>query len=323
MQEQAVFREKYNFVKFEVLRIKSLLGGRKETAERKNSDDVSIRETIGEILGELKIYALKPLKKLLLVSAVCGISSGIAPYLRMLYMGELPELLSGTTEAIVIFSIFMALSEINGYLWSVFFMYSGFFKSEMTDLYDNALQAKNYVEILHKPRALFVVNSVESMLSFAKEIFQYKRSVLNELLQCIREAITFVICTFSLFAIVPQLALFMVLLQLISMEFVLYNNKFFRTVDERFRLFSQKISRETGDVSGQASLVQSANKVEKESGRIYAKLMKSSALKRLKYCNRRIGEKAFIWFWKLLGQLQFVMWRLPILLKPAISDDWL
>ena len=71
MQEQAVFREKYNFVKFEVLRIKSLLGGRKETAERKNSDDVSIRETIGEILGELKIYALKPLKKLLLVSAVC------------------------------------------------------------------------------------------------------------------------------------------------------------------------------------------------------------------------------------------------------------
>lgn len=171
MQEQAVFREKYNFVKFEVLRIKSLLGGRKETAERKNSDDVSIRETIGEILGELKIYALKPLKKLLLVSAVCGISSGIAPYLRMLYMGELPELLSGTTEAIVIFSIFMALSEINGYLWSVFFMYSGFFKSEMTDLYDNALQAKNYVEILHKPRALFVVNSVESMLSFAKEIF--------------------------------------------------------------------------------------------------------------------------------------------------------
>lgn len=27
MQEQAVFREKYNFVKFEVLRIKSLLGG--------------------------------------------------------------------------------------------------------------------------------------------------------------------------------------------------------------------------------------------------------------------------------------------------------
>lgn len=50
-------------------------------------------------------------------------------------------------------------------------MYSGFFKSEMTDLYDNALQAKNYVEILHKPRALFVVNSVESMLSFAKEIF--------------------------------------------------------------------------------------------------------------------------------------------------------
>lgn len=202
-------------------------------------------------------------------------------------------------------------------------MYSGFFKSEMTDLYDNALQAKNYVEILHKPRALFVVNSVESMLSFAKEIFQYKRSVLNELLQCFREAITFVICTFSLFAIVPQLALFMVLLQLISMEFVLYNNKFFRTVDERFRLFSQKISRETGDVSGQASLVQSANKVEKESGRIYAKLMKSSALKRLKYCNRRIGEKAFIWFWKLLGQLQFVMWRLPILLKPAISDDWL
>lgn len=104
---------------------------------------------------------------------------------------------------------------------------------------------------------------------------------------------TFVICTFSLFAIVPQLALFMVLLQLISMEFVLYNNKFFRTVDERFRLFSQKISRETGDVSGQASLVQSANKVEKESGRIYAKLMKSSALKRLKYCNRRIGEKSF------------------------------
>ena len=264
MQEQAVFREKYNFVKFEVLRIKSLLGGRKETAERKNSDDVSIRETIGEILDELKIYALKPLKKLLLVSAVCGISSGIAPYLRMLYMGELPELLSGTTEAIVIFSIF-----------------------------DNALQAKNYVEILHKPRALFVVNSVESMLSFAKEIFQYKRSVLNELLQCFREAITFVICTFSLFAIVPQLALFMVLLQLISMEFVLYNNKFFRTVDERFRLFSQKISRETGDVSGQASLVQSANKVEKESGRIYAKLMKSSALKRLKYCNRRIGEKSF------------------------------
>lgn len=293
MQEQAVFREKYNFVKFEVLRIKSLLGGRKETAERKNSDDVSIRETIGEILSELKIYALKPSKKLLLVSAVCGISSGIAPYLRMLYMGELPELLSGTTEAIVIFSIFMALSEINGYLWSVFFMYSGFFKSEMTDLYDNALQAKNYVEILHKPRALFVVNSVESMLSFAKEIFQYKRSVLNELLQCFREAITFVICTFSLFAIVPQLALFMVLLQLISMEFVLYNNKFFRTVDERFRLFSQKISRETGDVSGQASLVQSANKVEKESGRIYAKLMKSSALKRLKYCNRRIGEKSF------------------------------
>lgn len=35
-------------------------------------------------------------------------------------MGELPELLSGTTEAIVIFFIFMALSEINWYLWSVF-----------------------------------------------------------------------------------------------------------------------------------------------------------------------------------------------------------
>ena len=30
MQEQAVFREKYYFVKFEVLRIKSLLGGERK-----------------------------------------------------------------------------------------------------------------------------------------------------------------------------------------------------------------------------------------------------------------------------------------------------
>ena len=30
MQEQAGFREKYNFVKFEVLRIKSLLGGERK-----------------------------------------------------------------------------------------------------------------------------------------------------------------------------------------------------------------------------------------------------------------------------------------------------
>lgn len=60
-----------------------------------------------------------------------------------------------------------------------------------------------------------------------------------------------------------------------------YNNKFFRTVDERFRLFLQKISREIGNVGGQASLVQSTNKVEKESGRIYAKLMKTSALKKI------------------------------------------
>ena len=34
MQEQAVFREKYNFVKFEVLRIKSLLGGGERKRQR-------------------------------------------------------------------------------------------------------------------------------------------------------------------------------------------------------------------------------------------------------------------------------------------------
>lgn len=292
MQEQRVFLEKYNFVKFELQRIKSLWGLRKENAEPKNSYDISIGEIIKEIFSELKLYAFKPCKKLLLAMAICGVLSGITPYLRMLYMGELPELLNGTTKAIIIFSCFMAMSELNGYLLSIFSTRSRFIQDEMMDLYDNSVQAKNYVEILHKPRALFKVNAVGGMLTFAESIFRYKRFILDRLLNSYREFISLVVCTISLFVIVPQLALFILLLQFISMEFAFYNNKFFRRVDERFRLFSAKVSRENGQISSLASLVQSANKVEKESKNIYNRLMRSSAKLRLKIFNRSMGEES-------------------------------
>ena len=292
MQEQRVFLEKYNFVKFELQRIKSLWGLRKENAEPKNSYDISIGEIIKEIFSELKLYAFKPCKKLLLAMAICGVLSGITPYLRMLYMGELPELLNGTTKAIIIFSCFMALSELNGYLLSIFSTRSRFIQDEMMDLYDNSVQAKNYVEILHKPRALFKVNAVGGMLTFAESIFRYKRFILDRLLNSYREFISLVVCTISLFVIVPQLALFILLLQFISMEFAFYNNKFFRRVDERFRLFSAKVYRENGQISTLASLVQSANKVEKESKSIYNRLMRSSAKLRLKIFNRLMGEES-------------------------------
>lgn len=292
MQEQRVFLEKYNFVKFELERIKSLWGLRKESAEQKSSYDISIGEIIKEIFSELKLYAFKPCKKLLLAMAICGVLSGITPYLRMLYMGELPELLNGTTKAIIIFSCFMALSELNGYLLSIFSTRSRFIQDEMMDLYDNSVQAKNYVEILHKPRALFMVNGVGGMLTFAESIFRYKRFILDRLLNSYKEFISLVVCTISLFAIVPQLAMFILLLQFISMEFALYNNKFFRRVDERFRLFSAKVYRENGQISTLASLVQSANKVEKESKNIYNRLMRSSAKLRLKIFNRLMGEES-------------------------------
>lgn len=292
MQEQRVFLEKYNFVKFELQRIKSLWGLRKENAEPKNSYDISIGEIIKEIFSELKLYAFKPLKKLLFAMAICGLLSGIIPYLKMLYMGALPELLNGTTKAIIIFSLFMALSQLNGYLLSIFSTRSRFIQDEMMDLYDNSVQAKNYVEILHKPRALFKVNGVGGMLTFAESIFRYKRLILDRLLNSYREFISLVVCTVSLFAIVPQLAMFILLLQFISMEFALYNNKFFRRVDERFRLFSAKVYRENGQISTLASLVQSANKVEKESKNIYNRLMRSSAKLRLKIFNRSMGEES-------------------------------
>ena len=246
MQEQRVFLEKYNFVKFELERIKSLWGLKKEHAEQKSSYDISIGEIIKEIFSELKLYAFKPCKKLLLAMAICGVLSGITPYLRMLYMGELPELLNGTTKAIIIFSCFMAMSELNGYLLSIFSTRSRFIQDEMMDLYDNSVRAKNYVEILHKPRALFNVNGVEGLLAMAESIFRYKRFILDRLFISYKEFISLVVCTASLFAIVPQLALFILLLQFISMEFALYNNKFFRRVDERFRLFSAKVYRENG-----------------------------------------------------------------------------
>ena len=60
MQEQRVFLEKYNFVKFELERIKSLWGLKKEHAEQKSSYDISIGEIIKEIFSELKLYAFKP-----------------------------------------------------------------------------------------------------------------------------------------------------------------------------------------------------------------------------------------------------------------------
>ncbi len=292
MQEQRVFLEKYNFVKFELERIKSLWGLKKEHAEQKSSYDISIGEIIKEIFSELKLYAFKPCKKLLLAMAICGVLSGITPYLRMLYMGELPELLNGTTKAIIIFSCFMAMSELNGYLLSIFSTRSRFIQDEMMDLYDNSVRAKNYVEILHKPRALFNVNGVEGLLAMAESIFRYKRFILDRLFISYKEFISLVVCTASLFAIVPQLALFILLLQFISMEFALYNNKFFRRVDERFRLFSAKVYRENGQISTLASLVQSANKVEKESKRVYARLMRSSAKLRLKIFNRLMGEES-------------------------------
>ena len=292
MQEQRVFLEKYNFVKFELERIKSLWGLRKENAEQKSSYDISIGEIIKEIFSELKLYAFKPCKKLLLAMAICGVLSGITPYLRMLYMGVLPELLNGTTKAIIIFSCFMAMSELNGYLLSIFSTRSRFIQDEMMDLYDNSVRAKNYVEILHKPRALFNVNGVEGLLAMAESIFRYKRFILDRLFISYKEFISLVVCTASLFAIVPQLALFILLLQFISMEFALYNNKFFRRVDERFRLFSAKVYRENGQISTLASLVQSANKVEKESKRVYARLMRSSAKLRLKIFNRLMGEES-------------------------------
>lgn len=292
MQEQRVFLEKYNFVKFELERIRSLWGLRKESTEPKNSYDISIGEIIKEIFSELKLYAFKPLKKLLFAMAICGLLSGIIPYLKMLYMGALPELLNGTTKAIIIFSLFMALSQLNGYLLSIFSTRSRFIQDEMMDLYDNSVRAKNYVEILHKPRALFNVNGVEGLLAMAESIFRYKRFILDRLLNSYREFISLVVCTVSLFAIVPQLAMFILLLQFISMEFALYNNKFFRRVDERFRLFSAKVYRENGQISTLASLVQSANKVEKESKNIYNRLMRSSAKLRLKIFNRSMGEES-------------------------------
>ena len=201
MQEKTVVREKYNFWRFERRRIRSLWGllGKEEKCDgSRESDtftDISVWQMLRQILQEVNVIARKSFVKIVVLTVVCACLSGLAPFTRMLYMGQLPNLLSGTAKAVVIFAIFYALNELRDYVWQLCFMRSNFAKSEFNDMYGNYAEAKSYIEVLHKPRALFAVNGPGTLLSYAREIQQKKASILREFFYFASDMI---ICALSL-----------------------------------------------------------------------------------------------------------------------------
>ena len=297
MQEKTVVREKYNFWRFERRRIRSLWGllGKEEKCDGSRESgaftDISVWQMLRQILQEVNVIARKPFVKIVVLTVVCACLSGLAPFTRMLYMGQLPNLLSGTAKAVVIFAIFYALNELRDYVWQLCFMRSNFAKSEFNDMYGNYAEAKSYIEVLHKPRALFAVNGPGTLLSYAREIQQKKASILREFFYFASDMIICALSLAGLMAVTPVLLAVILFLQYVNAEFLLYDNKYFRHLDERFQRFNSLVARCNGQATAAAGLVQEADRVDTESRHILTRLVRSSRKRQQKYKFRETGEQ--------------------------------
>ena len=73
MQEQTLFREKYNFAKFEWRRIRSLWGllGKDKTAQ--NDEDITMWQMLKRIFAEIRGAAWRPFVKVIVLTVVCPV----------------------------------------------------------------------------------------------------------------------------------------------------------------------------------------------------------------------------------------------------------
>lgn len=291
MQEQTLFREKYNFAKFEWRRIRSLWGLLGKDKAAQNDEDITVWQMLKRIFAEIRGAAWRPFVKVIVLTVVCGCLSGIGPYTKMLYMGRLPGLLSGVADAIMIFAIFLALDQFVSYLWQIFYLQKRFANSEFTDVYGTYAEARDYADVLHKPRALLSVNGAGALLSFARSIQGAKENILRNFFYLLGEVTAFSVCVVSLSVIAPGLLLFMLFVQYVNIEFLLYNNDYFRKVDNRFWRFNEMVVHENAQAIAQAGLVQEAGRIAGESRRVFQRLTRSRQTRRYTSNIRDKSEK--------------------------------
>ena len=153
-----------SFWEFEKNRIKNLY---KFFCNKENNQDQNIEpftlayKTYKEMNKKCRSLYLR----ILLISIIVAIVSGLYPTISMFLYGSLPGLTTGGKEAIIIFIGCMLLTAFQSNIVVILHRVLSYNSEKMKELYSRYSRISEYKEVIAKPRAFFIINNPGSVKS--------------------------------------------------------------------------------------------------------------------------------------------------------------
>ncbi len=257
-----------SFWEFEKNRIKKLY---KLFCDKDNNQDQNIEPfTLAyKTYREMNKRCKSLYHKILLISIITAVVSGLYPTINMFLYSSLPGLATGAKDAIIIFVSCMLLNAFQSNVVIILRRVLSFNSEKMKELYSRYSRISEYKEVIAKPRAFFIINTPGSLLNITRQIRMGKYSNLSKIYDLLNHAIVVLMSTMSVMYISPCLFFLFLVIAIFNIESMLYIEEIKRKIFNKVNMLDMHISKRDSDIISNIPLIQESLNKEIECNKIF------------------------------------------------------
>lgn len=256
-----------NFFVYEYEKLKSLFKRNKTKGDDKKTGkkEIGTLKMAFEVLKEARKADRKAFRNVMFNQVGAALTKASAPYLGSALFGAFGDIIKGQAWASWRAGGWYVAGLFRDSMYERFdFLKQKSFR-KLNDIYTNKIVSRYYVDILHKPRAFFKVDSAERLAGFAQSVAEGKKSILNNVLSWGEYAIVFGAAVAGMATVSPMLGAGVLAATGVTVLYGKYMNDKYRKFGSNIRFFKSRINEENRDIVKNAPLVQSAGRVESAS----------------------------------------------------------
>lgn len=253
-----------NFFVYEYEKLKSLFKRDKTKGDDKKTGkkEIGTLKMAFEVIKEARKADRKAFRNVMFNQVGIALARASAPYIGSAVFGAFGDIVKGNPGGVLKAGVWYGADMFRVLIWDRFeFLKQKNFR-KLNDIYTNKIVSRCYVDILHKPRAFFKVDSAERLAGFAESVANGKKSILNNALSWGEYTVVFGAAVAGMATVSPMLGVGVLAATGVSVMYGKYMNDKYRKFGSDIRFFRSRISEENRDIVKNAPLVQSVGRVD-------------------------------------------------------------
>ncbi len=193
-----------------------------------------------------------------------AIAEGLIPITSMLVYNSLPEIAKGSKNAVLIFILFYGIYKIRDILGEIFIAKIFYNAQKLDEAIHQINTAKNYIDIVNKPRAFFTINNPATLSSISSRLNTAISNSLRSAMEMSRESIITLISLCSLFLISIKFVVLFLFISVLCIEISTYMQTIKRVVMQKNRIIRTHTDKINRDILQNSPLIQDALSQKRE-----------------------------------------------------------